>query len=279
MKRVFRAVSALCLATCAVPALAETLTTDGIVELAKTGIGDEAIIAKIKADGARFNLSVDDMIALKGKGVSSAVIAAMIAPPATAAAPALSMDSPDPMVTHPAGVYMLTGTGITAKMVKMNPTASNQAKTGGILGYAFTGGIASLSIKAAIPNETAKAVTTTKPTFYFFFDQANDVSNSNAWSAGSNISVSSPAEFSLIELTKKKGRREARVGSANIGGAKTGVMDKDRIPFDYTEVRPGVFKVEATNVAKAGEYGFLFGLGGTGTGGAMTARIFDFSVQ
>ena len=136
-----------------------------------------------------------------------------------------------------------------------------------------------MSIKATIPNEHAKVNAATRPTFYFFFDQSNDAQATNAWASGANISVSSPAEFSLIRLMEKKGRREARVGSANIGGAKTGVMDKDRIAFDYNEVRPGVFKIEASNVTEPGEYGFIFALAGSGAGGAMTARIFDFSVK
>lgn len=253
-------------------------STDSIVKLVKSGLGDEAVIAKIRADDISLDLSVDQMIALKDQGVSSAVIAALIEPRGPSA-PVMSLDSPDPMVPHPAGVYFLSGTGEAARMVKMNPTVSNQAKTGGIWGYALTGGLASMSIKATIPNETAKIRTSVRPVFYFFFDQSNDVQASNAWEGGANVSVTSPAEFSLVALTQKKGRREARVGSTNIGGAKIGVMDKDRIPFDYTEVRPGVFRVEATNIPGAGEYGFMFALNGAGAGGALTARIFDFSAN
>jgi len=47
-------------------------------------------------------------------------------------------------------------------------------QTGGILGYALTSGIASMSIKAAIPGESARTNTTsTRPVFYFFFEEAN----------------------------------------------------------------------------------------------------------
>jgi hypothetical protein len=64
----------------------------------------------------------------------------------------------------------------------------------------------------------------------------------------------------------------------NIGGAKTGVMDHDRIAFDYQMVREGVYKVTPKEPLKAGQYGFIYALTGGGTGGAMTARIFDFSI-
>ncbi|GGD84325.1 hypothetical protein GCM10010990_38030 [Croceicoccus mobilis] len=216
------------------------------------GLGDEAIVAKIESENATFDLSTDQMIELKQKGVSSAVIAAMLSTGANSK-PEYSLDSADPMVPHPAGVYLLQGSGSDARMKRMNATVSNQAKTGGILGYALTGGIASASVKVAIQDETAPVQSTTKPVFYFFFDNASDASASNAWASGLNTTVQSPAEFTLVELKQKKGRREARVGSMNIAGAKSGVMDKDRIPFHYDLVRPGVYEVKADAVMEPGE--------------------------
>lgn len=260
------------------PAMAEQMSVDDVMQLSSMGLGDDAIIAKIKSENATFDLSTDEMIALKQKGVSSPVIAAMLSASANAE-PEYSLDSPDPMIPHPAGLYLLTGTGADAQMQRMNATVSNQAKTGGIFGYALTGGIASASVKVAIQNETAQVQASTKPVFYFFFDEANDAAMSNAWASGQNTVVASPAEFTLIELKQKKGRREARVGSMNIAGAKTGVMDKDRIPFHYDLIRPGVYEVKADAVMEPGEYGFIFSLGSAGTAGAMTARIFDFSVN
>lgn len=91
--------------------------------------------------------------------------------------------------------------------------------------------------------------------------------------------VTSPAEFTLIKLTSRKGRREARVGSVNIGGAKSGVMDKDQIPFVYEMVRPGVFRATPKAEIASGEYGFIYAISGCGTAGALTARVFDFSVR
>ena len=266
---------------CANPCLAETLTTDQIVSLNAMGLGDEAIIAKIKATNSRFDLTTDQMIALKKQGVSGPVIAAMLAGGSGNAAPALSMDSPDPMVPHPAGVYLLSERGSEPKMVRMDATVTNQAKTGGIFGYALTGGLASMSVKATIQNDSARVKTSTRPYFYFFFDESNasDGRTAGTWLAGTAATVSTPSEFTLIRLIRKDGRREARVGSINIAGAKTGVMDKDRIAFDYKMVRPGVFKAKASDELAPGEYGFIYALGGAGTGGAMTARIFDFSVE
>lgn len=259
------------------PAGAQSLTVEQVLELNALQVGDEAIIAKIEGDGVVFDLTTDQIIDLRKKGLSSAVVAAMLKTKQSAPEK-LSLDSPDPMVPHAPGLYMLDGAGANAKMVRMNFTVSSQAKTGGILGYAFTGGIASMSIKVAIQNETAPVRTGQAPRFFFFFDTAPQNGGGTTWASGANTFVNSPAEFTLIELTRKKGRREARVGSMNIAGAKSGVMDKDRLAFRSNEIRPGVYEVTSATTLPPGEYGFIFSLAGGGAGGAMTARVFDFSV-
>ena len=266
------------------PAMAETLTNDTVVSMIDLGLGDEAIIAKIAASEPEYDLSVENMTELKNRGVSSAVIAAMItAKDAKANMPLeMSLDSADPLVPHASGVYLVDNWSGAPKMVRIDSTVSNQAKTGGILGYALTSGLASMSIKAAIPNATARTdAQTTSPVFYMFFDESNPQLTAQAsnWQSGDSTTVTSPNEFTLIKLLEKKGRREARVGSVNIGGAKTGVMDKDQIAFDYDLVRPGVYKVTPNRNLEKGEYGFLYGLAGGNVRGAMTARIFDFTVK
>ena len=95
--------------------------------------------------------------------------------------------------------------------------------------------------------------------------------------------MTSPNEFSLVRFDVRKDRREARVGSFSIAGAKTGVMDKDRIAFTYDRVAPGVFRVTPQSPLAAGEYGFLYSVAaGSGPGmfsNSMTTRVFDFSVS
>ena len=246
-------------------------------------------MAKIDATAARFDVTTDQLIALKNAGVPSAVIAAMIAKsnaPTVSDSATVSMDSPDPMVPHASGVYLLADWLDEPKMQFIDATTTNQTKTGGFLGYALTGGIASMSFKTVIPQPSARTVTRKlRPTFYFYFDEANSsLSNrggGNFWMAGA---VTSPAEFSLVKFDVKKDRREAKVGKFNIGGAKAGVMSKDQIAFDYERLAPGVFRVQPTVELEPGEYGFLYSSqtgGGVGMAsvGAQTSRIFDFSVE
>lgn len=270
------------------PAKAETLTNEAVVTLVKAGLGDEAVIAKIRGSTPQFDLSTDQMIGLKQQGVSGPVIAAMIGSSSLQAKSVISVDSPDPAVLHPPGIYLLGKWLPEPKMVRIDPTGSNQTKTGGILGYALTGGIASVSMKAAIPNASARTQSPeAKPTFYFYFDEAGRAAGQavggSFWQGGAISTATTPSEFSLVRFMVKKDRREARVGSMNIAGAKTGVMDKDRIPFTYDLIAPGVFRVSPASDLAPGEYGFLASAqSGSGpgmyAGGVTVARVFDFAV-
>jgi hypothetical protein len=117
---------------------AAPLTIDQIIMLTQTGIGDEAVIAKIRNTDTHMDLSVDQMLELKKKGVSSPVLAALLDTGAHApATPQFSLTSADPAVPHPAGVYILDSAH--AQMTRIDPTATSQSKTGGIFGYALTG--------------------------------------------------------------------------------------------------------------------------------------------
>ena len=288
MKKLYLSL-ALASSVLANPAHAETLDNAKVEQLVHIGLGDEAIVAKIKSSATQFDVSTDGMIALNKAGVSSPIIAAMIeaGKGASVSENALySSDSPNPKVPHASGVYLLAQWLPEPKMLVIDPTTSNQTKTGGFLGYALTGGIASMSFKTVVPSAHARvAATNTRPTFYFYFDQANrSLSNGGSASLWLSGSVTSPNEFSLVRFQVKNDRRDAKVGKFNIGGAKSGVMDEDRIPFTYHQIVPGVFEARPDRDLVVGEYGFIYsastggGIGMAGVG-AMTSRIFDFSLQ
>jgi hypothetical protein len=269
----------------------EVLTNQSVTTLISAGLGEQTIIAKIKASPSAFKTEASDLIALKKQGVSDAIIAAMIDASSSSSVSALAMgasDSPDPRAPHASGIYLLH-TGNPAKMVRIDATSANQTKTGGFLGYALTGGIAKMKINTVIPGASARVKAEGgMPKFYFYFDQAgsslSNGGNGGFWLAGPGAAITSPSEFSLVQFKVKKDRREAAVGSFNITGAKAGVQDNQRIALTYTDVRPGVFEVTPQAPLEPGEYGFVYSTtsgGGVGAygGGATMSRIFDFSVQ
>lgn len=282
MKRFFglSAIGAATLLFTPLQAHAETLRNADVVALLEAGIGEEAVIALIETSDVEFDTATRTVLALSSQGVPSGVIAAMVR--AERSQIELSDSSPDPLVPHFTGFYLMDNWSPEARMWKIDPTVSSQTKTGGILGYALTGGIASASLKAVLPGASAQLQTPrSRPEFYVYLDGAAGT-DTGVFSNGFGSSIQSPNEFSLIALAKKRDRREARVGSLNIAGSKTGVMDQDQIPFSYEQIAQGVFRITPDADLAPGEYGFLFALaGGSGpglSGGVSGARVFDFTV-
>ncbi len=248
-------------------AAAETLNNDSVLSLLNAGLGDEVVIAKIKSSPSSFELSTETVIILKQRGVSGPVLAEMITASAVAAQPAMSIDSPDPMVPHPSGIYLAGG----EKMTRIESTTTRQARTSGMLGAVLTSGLSGMRIKAGVNGPKANVSTDkASPVFYFYFDQADQ------GLGASGGAVTSPQEFSLIRFETKKDKREAVIGSVGLGGTKAGLRDKDQHDFEVTQVKPGVYKVVPTLPLKSGEYGFI--AGGVGAGANATFRVFDFTV-
>lgn len=255
----------------------EVLTDQTIISLVQAGLGPDTIVAKINASRGSYDTSTNALIDLKHANVPDAVIAAMVNRSKSPVMANAMFDntSPDPMAPHSAGIYVLDPRG-AGKMTRIDATVSNQTKTSNILGYAFTYGLSSAKVKTVIPNSTARVQTAgSRPVFYFFFNQSNPLASLTDFSTGFTASATSPNEFSLIRLEKKKDHREAVVGSVAFASVKSGISDKARIAFSYDDVAPGVFKVTPSMDLPPGEYGFVYSVNGSD----KSARIFDFSVN
>ncbi|MBX7483219.1 hypothetical protein [Qipengyuania qiaonensis] len=271
-----------CALVVSAPLSAETLSNTHVLMLLDAGLGEEAVIAKIETEQGEYATDTSTLLQLSARGVPSSVIAAMVK--RASIVPEMSDSAADPLAPHFPGVYLYDDWSNEPRMWKIDPTSSSQTKTGGIFGYALTGGIASASVKAVIPGEEARHnVPKSTPVFYVYLDSATG-GMSGTFSTGFGASIQSPNEFSLVALSQKKGRREARIGSMNIAGAKAGVMDKDQIPFSYEQVAQGVYKLTPEAPLEKGQYGFIFAVGGgagpglVGSAGTAGARVFAFGV-
>ena len=262
----------------------ETLNNDSVVSMVRAGLGEDAVIAKIRVSEGNYATTVQDLIALKKAKVPDRVIAAMIettrSPPKNAST-ALSRDSRDPMIPHAAGVYLLTGEIADARMVAIDPINIQFRKSGVFLSYVLTGGLAPMSNSATIPGIHARLSTQkTRPIFYFFFEDNLGDGRANFW-VSNNVTTSS--EFALIQLDAKSGMRTKKIGKFNIMGSSFGVNDKDRIPFTSSEIRPGVFEVIPVHNLPVGEYAFVYSpFGATKRdmqeGLSGFNKMFDFSI-
>lgn len=263
----------------ATPMQGDQLNNAAVITLTKAGLGPEALVAKVNTTRGIYDTSANALIELKNAGVADSVIAAMLtaASKPTVSARMADNSNPDPMVPHSPGLYMLLG-GDQPHMVRIDPTTANQTKTSNIWGYAFSYGLAPLKLKTVIPNAYARVRSAAnRPTFYFFFNSANPAAEVSGFGSAFSIAATSPNEFSLVRFEQKSDRREAVIGSVSIGGAKTGVSDKARVAFDYSELAPGVFKASPTIDLAPGQYGFVYSMGGS-TGASGLTRIFDFTV-
>ena len=274
---------------------AETLTNESIMQLSQAGLGAESIVAKIKSSATRFDLSTNSLIALKKANVPDAIIAAMLdssTKPNSSVSALGTNNSANPLEPHASGIYFLSSQADVQKMDRLDPTTSAQTKNTGGLAAALTYGIAKRKVKTVLSNPSARLqVRELRPTFYFYFDQStaslSSGSQNNPFAAfsGQSQPVTSPNEFTLVRFDLKGANREIGVGQLNLGGLKTGVLDKQRIPFSYEDVAPGVFKVSPSVDLPAGEYGFLYASAGGGSilsiygGGGQTSKIYDFGVK
>ena len=160
MKRILTAVAAAVVLAIGAPASAETLTNASVVAMVNAGLGPDTIIAKIRASATSFDLSTDQLVALKKQNVPDVVLAAMLnAGSGAVTTNAAGSNSADPTAPHASGIYLLEPDHAPPQMEHMDATVANETKTSGVLAYAFTYGLARVKIKTVLPSATARVKT------------------------------------------------------------------------------------------------------------------------
>jgi hypothetical protein len=109
-----------------------------VIEMTHKGLGDDVIIARIKASATKFDLSDDDLAALKKAGVSDPVVAAMIQ----------STQLTSPKVT-------IDGNPVQVRTI-------GEQKVGGRLGHTVSLGIMSVKNKAYLQGQHASLIASRK---------------------------------------------------------------------------------------------------------------------
>jgi hypothetical protein len=260
------------------------LSKDSIIQMSKAGLPDDVIVSKIRAEASPPDFSTDDLIALKAAGVSDAVIRALVSPgakPDSASAAASSNSVPpdpnDPLAAHDPGIYLMTTAREGGKkMVLLERAGTGREKTAHVLKAVMTDGIAKAQVRAEVPGPRSAVRADVKPEFYMYFPPTGNL--------GQVDSISSPSQFSLLRLEKKKNHRETTVAKQGLGRASAGLDEKKTIKFTAEKFRAYAYKVRPNDDLKAGEYAFIAstgisatGMGGTASGGAVA--IYDFGVD
>lgn len=248
----------------------ERITNQSVLDMVEMGFSEDVILTKIKTSDTDFNTELDDLKALKTKGISDAIIMAIMNTKKG------NDESSNTASENKVGLYYENN----GEQKKILPTVFSGTKTN-TLGAAFSYGIASAGIKSILNNaESTNVVNDNNPLFWFYFSTQK---NESAFTVGANnwwfFSATSPNEFVLVKLEKKKKKRELKTGSVNVySGSNIGVNEKQIIPFDIEIVNDYKFKVTPKTPLEDGEYCFFY-QGTIPQGGFTNQSVFDFSIQ
>lgn len=287
----------------------EIMNNEDIARMVAGSVDDKLIYAKILNTKSTFDLTASGMVWLHNNKVDSDIIKAMMAPPpAPVSAAQLTIREPQQASTTEARASETAASASKTPTV-VAPTASkpraplsplptevgihmrlagnalmslekNQyqgVKTSNTFGSAITGGLSAAKIKAVITNpEAAIRTSDANVEFYFVFETSTTTLGRSAQTWGATLT--SPNEFVLLRLDKHDTRREVTVASRSAFNAQSGTDDKDAVPFTFTRLKTGVYRVVTKTPLSPGEYAF-FPSAGTAQGTAGSARLFDFGVD
>jgi hypothetical protein len=253
-------------------------TNQDIIDMAKLGLSEDVIIAKIRAatasnpESVRLDTSIEALKNLKAVNVPDSVIKVIInpaPPPAAVIAGAIPMTM-DPNLPPPeVGVYWKNG----GKFILVEGRAVSNTKAGGKAGSFFTNGLRNQHWDATIEGPISKnLVRDHHPTFYLYVTEGMDSS-----------------DYVLLRLNKKSDHREFQIGSfGGITGGKSGIKQDKEVGISSEHVGIRMYKLTVESDLKAGEYGFFMGTGqgntmagakgGNRSGGAASGRIYDSSI-
>jgi hypothetical protein len=158
-----------------------SLTIEEVVRLSTAGLSDELIVARVKRNAKAFDLNADEIVALRGSGVSETVIKYLVdpalpytppAPPPPASAPANGPPGPPPLPPKPpsdplalkvppeSGIYYLTSKQEFLALDLKQVVASKQpgklsSLSGGLLKGHIIGSVIGPTAKIRVDNSSA----------------------------------------------------------------------------------------------------------------------------
>jgi hypothetical protein len=253
---------------CGQLARAETFDNNSIIALVQAGVGDGVLISKISGLPCSYDVSTDQIIKLKGAGVSNDVITEMVGR-CTGSSRAQGADdsSSNPNVKRASGIYIQQNKDGKDVIHVIRPTKISGLSTRGNGSILFPY-IAELSL----PQESAQTVSPgSRPTFYFYFEPTD--SKVGDFGSSTTAAAQSPSEFSLIRFKVKSGQRQMMIGKVMPFKSVAGIDPKNTIQFSMDEIGDSIFKVFPKAALASGQYAFAL------RAGSDAYRIYDFEVN
>jgi hypothetical protein len=242
------------------PLQSKVLDNTAIIRMTKADLGDDIILQTVRAQPGNYQTGADDLVALKGAGVSQPVIAAMLARNSglqqhAAATPVeitpISVNTDDP------GLYYKDRKGawepVEPEMVHY--------RDGGALKSVLTRDIIKKDENGVVNGP--KAPLSVAP--------------------GTEMLILAPTnatdgvEYVILRFHPKSDRREFRVKTGNVFHSETG-SDRDALEIPIHKVSSKLYGFTVPHDLEKGEYGVLAPGSAGAPGIAHAGKIYTFSI-
>lgn len=232
----------------------EALTNEGVINLVKSGMGEDLILNVIAKQPASFALGAGDLVALKNAGVSERLINAMVnkasgVSPTTGPGAGGTAAAPRASIAEP-GLYY-------KKSNEYLELLSEQVewKTGGAMKSIASAGIIKKDLKGSIPGPSSRN----------FLNNPVEI----VISPPQGLTIN---DYILLPMQLAKGQREFLVGPVN----KTNGVAKGAIPFGVEKVGANAFRMVFQTPLGPGEYGIFVPKFAGGASAASGSKMFTF---
>ncbi len=243
----------------AAPVQPRLLDNEAIIKMTRADLGDDIILQFVRSQPGDYRTGPDDLVALKGAGVSQAVIAAMLArnsglqqhaAPAPVEVAPLSFNTDDP------GVYF------------KNRQGAWEAVGPELVRYRDGGALKSLVTNNIVKKDENGVVSGPKSPLHI--------------SPGTEMLILAPAnadavEYVILRFRPKGDRREFRVKTGNIFHSETGT-DRDALDIPVHKVSQHLFAFTVPGDLVKGEYGVLAPSQTGAPGISHAGKIYTFSI-
>jgi hypothetical protein len=236
------------------------IDNDAIIKMSKAGLDDAVIIQTIQTQPGHYDTSPDNLIALKGAGVSQQIIAAMQARSAGLAFHASEKISPAPLSAgvDEIGVYYQdkkTGEWLPLRTERV------QFKSGGWVKSTFTHNIVKQDMNGLV----------------------DDAKSPLALPTGVNILIYTPVgtqaeEYDFLRFREHSNNREFRVKTGGVFHSESG-SQRDEIEFHPHKIAPQMYMFTVPIDIEKGEYGVLPPGSSNVPGISNAGKIFTFSIR
>ncbi|HUV13288.1 MAG TPA: hypothetical protein VMY18_06570 [Acidobacteriota bacterium] len=243
----------------------QVLKNEDILKMVEAGLSPDLIVEMVRNSPGDYDTNVNSIVALKEKGVSDSILAAMVVgnsrrdtaePGPTGTEEAVSKEDTAEDVPEEIGIYFVDKRSNEVRF--MEPEIVTW-KTGGFMKSVATMGISKGHINGTVKNPTSRYILDGDEEIVIYCPEGT-----------------SGNEYQLLKLWEKKNRREFRTFTGGVVHASGGA-DENSVAFDPVRTAPRVYRFKLPDLVP-GEYGLLPPGAQDSASAASMGKIYAFTV-